>query len=118
MGKIIEKSMKIEKIKFPHRFLSFNYLRFSIVQLSNYLLLISGFLTASCANQVPPTGGAKDVKPPKVLKTSPENFSANFHAKNIIVSFDEYIRLKDLSTQLIVSPPLSKTPKVVLKKKS
>src|SRR5258706_58631 len=60
----------------------------------------------SCANQVAPTGGDKDVEPPKILKAIPENYSTNIKTHDIVITFDEYVQLKDISTQLIVSPPL------------
>lgn len=72
----------------------------------------------SCANQVAPQGGDKDTKPPKITKSSPENFSTGFDSKKIEITFDEYIQLKDLSSQLIVSPPLSKTPLTKIRQKS
>jgi len=72
----------------------------------------------SCANQVAPTGGAKDVTPPKTLKLIPQNYSTNFKGHDIIINFDEYVQLKDISTQLIVSPPLKYPVKTKIRKKS
>ncbi len=72
----------------------------------------------SCANQVAPQGGEKDVKPPKVVKYDPENFSTGFNSKKIQITFDEYIQLKDLSSQLIVSPPLAKQPETKIRQKT
>src|SRR5436190_7190242 len=72
----------------------------------------------SCANQVAPQGGAKDVKPPKVLKAIPENFSTGFDSKKIQITFDEYVQLKDLNSQLIVSPPLSRQPVTKIRQKT
>src|SRR5689334_22228117 len=75
-------------------------------------------LASSCAIQVAPTGGAKDTIPPVVNKFDPENYSTNFHGQDIRIVFDEYMQLKDLSSQLIVSPPLKYSPDAVLKKKT
>jgi hypothetical protein len=80
-------------------------------------LFIIVSLATSCAIQVPPTGGIKDTIPPVVKKFEPENFSTNFHGQDIKISFDEYIELKDLQSQLIVSPLLKYTPDTKLKKK-
>lgn len=66
---------------------------------------------------VAPTGGPKDVTPPKVLSYSPENKSTLVHVKKIDITFDEYIQLKDLSKQFIVSPPLKHLPIPVVKGK-
>src|SRR4051794_21739118 len=82
------------------------------------LLFFFCLLLASCAIQVAPQGGDKDVKPPKVTKTTPPNFSTNFHSDKIEITFDEYIALKDLNSQLIISPPLVRIPETKIKQKS
>jgi hypothetical protein len=76
------------------------------------------FFVISCANQVAPQGGDKDLKPPKIVKSVPENFSTRFDSKKIQITFDEFIQLKDVNSQLIVSPPLSKTPETKIKQKT
>ncbi len=82
-----------------------------MIKLIRYFFFIfSSLFLFSCANQVTPQGGDKDLKPPKVTKSSPENYSTKFDSKKIELSFDEYMQLKDMNNQLIVSPPLSKTP--------
>jgi hypothetical protein len=72
----------------------------------------------SCANQVAPQGGVKDVKPPKVTRSVPENFSTGFNSKKIQITFDEYIQLKELNSQLIISPPLAKIPVTKIRQKT
>jgi len=73
------------------------------------LLLFIVILTvfANCANRGNPTGGEKDVTPPSITKSIPENYSTNFTGNEIKIYFDEYIKMKDISKQLIVSPPMS-----------
>lgn len=75
-------------------------------------------LISSCAIIVAPTGGPKDITPPKVLGYSPENKSLNFRSHKIRITFDEYIQLKDLNKQLIVSPPLKYVPQTIVKGKT
>ncbi len=76
-----------------------------------FYLLITGILfTASCAKIVVPTGGPKDVTPPKILQSIPENYSVNFKQKKVVVKFDEYFQLKNLNKELLVSPPLKEQP--------
>jgi hypothetical protein len=82
------------------------------------VLVIGCFLLSSCASKVTPTGGAKDVTPPKFLKAYPENFSVNFSSKEIVISFDEYIQGKDLEKQLVVSPIIKPAPEVKVKNKN
>jgi len=71
----------------------------------------------SCAQVVPLTGGDKAVTPPKVVSSSPENKSVNFHEKMIVIKFDEFIQLKNLSQQLIISPVMDEVPKITVKGK-
>jgi len=71
----------------------------------------------SCAQIVAPTGGKKDVSPPKVVKYIPDSASLNFNSKSIGIFFDEFIQLKDLNNQLIISPPLESSPDIKVKNK-
>lgn len=71
-----------------------------------YALIIVGVLAVACAKQVALTGGQKDVTPPAMKDSKPENGSRNFNGKKIEISFNEYIKLNDVSSKLIVSPPL------------
>jgi hypothetical protein len=75
-------------------------------------------LLASCAQVVAPGGGKKDTTPPQVLKYTPDSASLNFKGKTIEILFDEFIQLKDLNTQLIISPPLEFTPDINIRGKS
>lgn len=58
----------------------------------------------SCANMVSPNGGLKDEAAPILVKAKPQNLTTNFKGKKIELTFNEYINLKDIQTQLIVSP--------------
>ena len=66
-------------------------------------------LLYSCAKRSTPEGGEKDEIPPKVLSSKPENSSINFNEKKIRITFDEYIKLEKLNSQLVVSPPIDKS---------
>ena len=70
------------------------------------ILLIVVFTFANCAKRGRPTGGEKDVIAPILISASPNQESIQFDAKKIKISFDEYVKLKDINKQLIVSPPL------------
>ena len=80
--------------------------------------VLAGMLVLACAKQVALTGGAKDVTPPEAQASSPENGSTNFSSKHkskyIIVKFNEYIKLNDVSSKLIVSPPMEERPTAVV----
>lgn len=66
----------------------------------------------SCAKRGFITGGFKDTIAPKVLSCYPKNASTNFKGNQIKISFDEYIKLKDVNKQLIVSPPMATPPSI------
>lgn len=82
-----------------------------------YIIFAAFLLLGGCAQVVAPTGGPKDLTAPKVMGYSPENKSVQFHAKKIDITFDEYIQLKDLSKQFIISPPLKHIPVPIVKGK-
>lgn len=65
---------------------------------------------ASCAKRGSITGGLKDTLAPVLSVSFPKNYSTNFKAKEIKLTFDEFIKLKDLNKQLIISPPMKHEP--------
>ncbi|MFN0174857.1 MAG: Ig-like domain-containing protein [Saprospiraceae bacterium] len=82
-----------------------------------HLALITLFV--SCARQGAPTGGPKDTRPPGLdTIASTPNFATRFDKKRIELKFDEWVVLSDVSTQVVVSPPLAKRPDVLLKGKT
>lgn len=75
-----------------------------------FLLFILALAVTGCAKRGSITGGLKDTIPPVMRSSSPENFSTNFDVKEIRITFDEYIKIKDVNKQLIVSPPMEYPP--------
>ncbi len=72
-----------------------------------FSLVVLIFLSlVNCAKRGFPTGGEPDKTPPKIVKAQPEEFSTNFDEKRIRIYFDEYIKVKDIQKQLIISPPI------------
>jgi hypothetical protein len=63
-------------------------------------------------------GGKKDVTPPRLISSKPVNYSTNFKSQKIEIEFDEFIALKNVNQELIMSPPLPKKPDVRIKNKS
>jgi hypothetical protein len=88
------------------------------ISFKTIVLLFAVLQWYSCATVVAPTGGPKDVTPPKVLKSLPGNFSTGFKSKTIVLYFSEFVQVKDLDNQLIISPPLKRAPDVKVKGKS
>lgn len=70
-------------------------------------------LFTNCAKRGTITGGPKDTLAPKIVTSYPENFSTNFKGSDIKINFDELIKVKDITKQLIISPPLNKQPIIV-----
>lgn len=88
----------------------------TIIKIIGLISLIG--LLLSCAQQVSPSGGAKDTTPPKIKASSPENFSLNFDGNVIELKFDEFVKLNNIKQQLIVSPSVDSdlNPKLTGKK--
>jgi len=79
---------------------------------SKYILLLLVFIEVSCAKKGTISGGDKDTIAPKMIGSLPKNFITNFNGKEIRIDFDEYIKLKDLNKQLIISPPMKRQPEI------
>ena len=69
----------------------------------SFLIVVS---LTQCARKSIPTGGLKDTLPPIMINASPKMNTVFFDKEKIIITFDEFIKLKDISKQLIISPPL------------
>jgi uncharacterized protein (DUF2141 family) len=78
-----------------------------------FLLLFTILAIISCAKRGAITGGDKDITPPKITSSFPKNYSTNFDKNTIKINFDEYIKVKDVQKQLIVSPPM-KTAAIIM----
>ena len=83
-----------------------------------FAIIILQTLLYSCANVGYPTGGEVDKIPPKALAFIPENESKNFISDKVIIQFDEYIQLKDIDNQVLISPPFEQKPEIVAKGKA
>lgn len=81
-----------------------------------YLPLLTFGLLWSCANPVPPSGGPVDEMPPRIIEeeSTPDQLT-NFERRSFTLEFDEWIKLKSIHQQLIVSPPLKYRPEIGLK---
>ena len=75
-----------------------------------YILFLVALTMTSCAKRGSITGGLKDTLAPVLTMSFPKNYSTNFKAKEIKLTFDEYVKLKDLNKQLIISPPMKYDP--------
>lgn len=83
---------------------------------NNLSILLYILLISSCAQVVAPSGGPMDLLGPKIVDINPINKTTKFdlEGKTIKIKFDEFIKLKDESKQIIISPPLKKNPEYLI----
>lgn len=83
------------------------------------LLLATGIIVlCACAKIGSPPGGPEDKTPPKVEKSKPLNYSTSYSQKKIVITFDEYINLKNTFSEVVVSPPLEENLSPLIRGKS
>ena len=70
-------------------------------------------LLYACANRGRPSGGDYDTTPPVIINSEPENFTNNFNSSEVNILFDEYIKIRNLQKELIISPPIDPIPEIM-----
>ncbi|MBR4918693.1 MAG: Ig-like domain-containing protein [Bacteroidales bacterium] len=68
------------------------------------------FLLGSCAKIVMPTGGEKDMNPPKLASESPASGSVRMRNPVVKITFDEYFTLNNPTENILISPPMEQEP--------
>lgn len=77
------------------------------------IILISKIpVLTGCANMIPPSGGARDSLPPRLIKSTPGDSTRNFTGSRISFSFNEFIELQSIQENLLVSPSPKSNPVV------
>lgn len=74
--------------------------------------LLAVILVIACASPGTPDGGEYDETPPVLIKCSPKLYATNNKDKKIVLTFDEFIKLENASSKVVVSPPQIETPEV------
>ncbi len=78
---------------------------------SIYLFVLFTCLLLGCATQGLLTGGQTDEEPPQLrVDKSTANFQTNFHPKEIVLVFDEFIKVTNPLKETGISPPLKHLP--------
>ncbi|UZT96098.1 Ig-like domain-containing protein [Chryseobacterium fluminis] len=79
------------------------------------LLFVLAFLVQSCARVGSPVGGTKDSIAPKFLSSNIDStrINVNRNIKELRLDFDEYITLKDINKNLIISPPIKNIKRIL-----
>lgn len=78
-----------------------------------YISILFILIAVGCAKRGSINGGAKDTIAPVLKASFPKNFSTEFKGKLIKLNFDEYVKLKDIRKQLIISPPMKNEPLIL-----
>ena len=81
------------------------------MRLTLNFIVVTGLIlfNVQCAKRASPTGGPKDSIPPVLINASPKLNTTFFDKDEFNLTFNEYITLKDINKQLIISPPLNPT---------
>ncbi|CAH0124687.1 Ig-like domain-containing protein [Chryseobacterium sp. Bi04] len=79
------------------------------------LLFVISFLVHSCARVGSPVGGPKDTLAPRFLSSNIDttriNVKRDIH--ELRLDFDEYVTLKDINKNLIISPPIKNIKRIL-----
>lgn len=71
-----------------------------------------------CAQVAAPTGGPVDETPPQVLEVVPAPGTVNWTGGVVRMTFDEYVQVKNVREQWLISPPVSQLPAYRLRGKT
>jgi len=82
-----------------------------------YILFAGLFFSNSCANIGTISGGPKDSIPPVVIASKPVFLDTSFKDDKIVIYFNEYFELKDITQEFLASPPFQENPDFKVKKR-
>ena len=77
-----------------------------------FTFILGLIILGSCAKRGSIDGGLKDTLAPVLKMSFPKNQSVNFTGKEIKLVFDEFVKLKGIEKQLIISPPMNQIPDI------
>lgn len=81
-----------------------------------FMLLILS--TWQCASIQRPTGGPKDSIPPRIVEERPSNLTRNFSEEEIIIEFDEFIKLANEYQEITMSPEMPSRPEFRIRRRN
>lgn len=109
-------------VKFAVYYMSgiMNIKLYLLIQRVSWILIIFILIIhiTGCAKIGAPTGGPIDITPPKVLQSTPARGATNYKGKDVEITFDEFFQLLDVNKQFVSSPPLKKTPLILIRGKN
>lgn len=77
-----------------------------------FVIAVAALIVAGCARMGSPDGGWYDETPPRVIGANPAEGAVNVKAKQFYVDFNEFIKIKNASENVIVSPPQTEAPEI------
>ena len=77
-----------------------------------FYLFVFLLLVNSCARMGSPDGGWYDEDPPRIIGCSPADQATNVKDRKISIYFNEYIKVEDVTQNVIVSPPQIEMPEI------
>ncbi len=86
------------------------------MKIANLLIVFVLLILFGCANQTQPTGGPKDTTPPVLLRSVPEDRQTNINPKEVILEFDELIKLKNAKEQILITPRVAQEYQITSKR--
>ncbi len=77
------------------------------------IFMVAAFCNG-CASINSPDGGRYDEEPPVFKGSTPKRNATNVTPKNVTLDFDENIRIENAAEKVIVSPPMSQQPEILV----
>ncbi len=74
------------------------------VLLGSVWAVLTQLLFQNCAQIATPPGGKKDTLAPKIVQSIPLNKSKNYKGKKIELTFNEYINVRNINQELLITP--------------
>jgi len=71
-----------------------------------WVLLIFSIIIGSCAQVASPPGGKKDTLSPQIVSSIPAQKSKNYSGRKIELTFNEYVDIKNVNQELLVTPSI------------
>ncbi len=82
------------------------------LQKAGAVLWMVMLLLSACARMGSPDGGWFDEDPPRVVSSTPGDHATNVTSKKVTIRFDEFVKIGDVSQNVIISPPQQEAPDI------
>jgi Bacterial Ig-like domain len=92
--------------------------KFLLILFSIFFYFFATTQFIGCANMVPPSGGDKDTIAPRLVGALPKDSCINFKGNKIVISFDEYVEVKETQQNVVINPLPKNAPFIDYKLKN